>query len=283
YRLYSQRDVDLVRRMQALLETGLAPSEAARQVLREAPAPDRGPPEEDLFGLAVRRIIAAVEALDTAALQTELRRALLFDSGIVAFRRILRPALIEIGDLWHAGRISVASEHLAAHMIAATLLDLMRLMPVPSDADRVLLACFPEEQHVIPLYGVSLDLASWGYRPIVLGARTPPSAIARAIEAVRPALVGLSVTIPPATAGLARETVDAYADVCRDVPWMVGGAAADGIAEFVENRGGHVVHTQDEDSRQEIDRLVGRRAALPRTGATSPTKSRPKRTKSKRA
>ncbi len=277
YRLYSQRDVDLVRRMQALLEKGLSPSEAARQVLDETPAAEPIGATDDPYDLAVRRILAAVESLDTNALQIELRRALLLDSGIVAYQRILRPALVEIGALWHAGKISVASEHFASHLIASSLLDLMRLTAVPQDAERVLLACFPEEQHVIPLYGAGLELASWGYRPVVLGARTPASAIARGIEAIRPALVGLSVTISPGSAGHAREIVDAYADACRDVPWVVGGAAAPTVGTFVEARGGHVMPSSPEEARRLVERVVAAGRGAARGAKRAPAVAKPAR------
>jgi DNA-binding transcriptional MerR regulator len=270
YRLYSQRDVDLVRRMQALLEQGLSPSEAARQLLGETPPPEAIATTDDPYALAVQRLLAAVESLDATALQIELRRALLLDSGVVAFQRILRPALVEIGELWHAGKISVASEHFASHMIASVLLDLVRLTPIPPDAPRALLACFPEEQHVIPLYGAGLELASWGYRPVVLGARTPASAIARALEAIKPAIVGLSVTITPGSAGHVREIVDAYADACRDIPWVVGGAAAAAMTPFVEARGGHVLPADSDGARRLVDQVVAASVAGGRRARPAP-------------
>jgi methanogenic corrinoid protein MtbC1 len=104
-------------------------------------------------------------------------------------------------------------------------------------------ACFADEDHALPLYGVAFGFIQWGLRPIVLGARTPPSAIRHAVESIQPALVGLSVTVTP-PAYRARELVDAYAEACGAVPWIVGGPAAEDLRDFVEASGGMVVGTQ---------------------------------------
>lgn len=271
YRLYSDRDVDLVRRMRALIDEGIAPNEAARSLLASsqteaAPALE---PSADPYALAVDRIVDAAARLDTSAIQAEVRRALLLDSGLAAFERVLRPALIKVGDLWHAGELSVASEHFASHVITAATLDLLRLLPVPPDAPRVLVGCFAEEQHLIPLYGAALELAAWSYQPIIVGARTPPAAIARAVEALAPELVGLSVTIAPNPPSAARELVDAYADACRGVPFVVGGAGAGALAAWVEARGGIVAPRDPIERRRRIDdALIARgRPGAPKPGA----------------
>lgn len=238
YRLYSRADVEMVKRMKALIDAGVAPNEAARQL--QADVTTVAPPtvDADLFGTMVDRIFAAARAMDLDALERELQRALLVDSGIVAFDRVLRPALIRIGDAWHAGELSIAAEHLASRMIANTTQDLLRLTRVPEGARTVLLGCFADELHTLPLQGAALAFASLGVRPIVLGARTPPQGIARAIEAVTPDWVGLSATVVPQPPSHVRELVDGYADACGATPWFVGGGAAEALRAFVEPRGG---------------------------------------------
>ena len=257
YRLYSGRDVERVKRMQTLVDGGLAPSEAAKAVLNEeeaAPLPSMG--ESDVFEEATARVVQAARLIDTNAISQEIRRALLLDSGLMAFRKVLGPALVQIGELWHAGEISVAGEHAATHLIGAAVLDLVRLQPVSADAPRALLGCFPDEQHGVPLYGAALELATWGYRPIVLGPRTPPVAIARGIEAVAPAIVGLSVTVAPGSPAAMREIVDGYGDAVGVVPWVVGGSAADSMRTFIEARGGHVMPDDPKEARALVDALA---------------------------
>ncbi len=255
YRLYSDRDVTLIRRMRGLVESGIAPNDAARQLLQDDLRVQAEPVLADPFATSVERIVSAAERMDGAGLQLELKRASMLDSGLTTFERVLRPALIAIGEKWHAGELSIAAEHLASHLIAATLLDLLRLTAVPTDARSILMACFADEQHSIPLYGSALRFASWGYRPILLGVRTPPSAIARGVEALAPDAVGLSVTIAPQPASAARELVDAYADACRDTPWFVGGQGAAALAPLIVARKGMVIPDAADQAKKALDRL----------------------------
>ena len=108
-----------------------------------------------------------------------------------------------------------------------------------------------------------MRLASWGTRPVFLGARTPPGAVQTAVEATTPKLVALSVSVAPARAR-ARELVDGYSSACGGVPWIVGGEGAEGIADLVRKAGGHVAPAEPGAVRAEIRRLLHRPAEAAR-------------------
>jgi cobalamin-dependent methionine synthase I len=147
------------------------------------------------------------------------------------------PALIRVGELWERGEISVAHEHLVSDRVATYLCSRLRVTAPAEVRGKVLLACFPDEQHGLALLAVALRFAVWGYRPIVLGPRTPAKALAEAVRTLEPDLVGLSVTIAP-DARRGRALVAAYAKAVGDVPWLVGGAGAGALAGPVEAAGG---------------------------------------------
>jgi DNA-binding transcriptional MerR regulator/methylmalonyl-CoA mutase cobalamin-binding subunit len=256
YRLYSEADVALVRRMSDLVKQGVSAAEAARSVLA---ASERDVPtsagELDPFAAAHARIIDAVVRFDPDALELEAKRVLSLGSGLVIFDRVIGPALRRIGELWHEGVITIAQEHLASQLILETLMDLLRLSQPAGSSRRVALACFSDEDHVLGLYGAALRFASWGFRTMILGARTPPSAIARVVSSLDPDVVALSVTIPPSPA-LGRELVDGYADACRTTPWIVGGDAAVGLRSWVEARGGLFGGGDPQDLRRGLDRAI---------------------------
>lgn len=255
YRLYGDADVKLVRKMRELVDSGVAPAEAARQVLAEStPAP---PPEQviDPYEAAADRIVAATTAFDPDAVAIEVSRALALGPSVTIFDRALAPALQRIGDLWHQGTITVAQEHLAAHIVMSSLSDMIRFAQPVGEARRAVLACFADEDHQIPLQGAALHLASWGFRVVMIGARTPPAAIARAVETLSPDLVALSTTMEPPPAR-ARELVDAYADACRGVTWLVGGQASEGMRPWIEARGGVVATSLTGDLHRRIDRAI---------------------------
>ena len=262
YRLYSDADVQTIRKMRDLVEHGMAPAEASRQVLAESPAPTAtGAADEpsDPYALACDRIVEATVQFNPDALQLEVSRALALGPSVSIFDRTLAPALQRIGDLWHDGTITIAQEHLASQVLFGTLSDLLRLAQPEDASRRIALACFADEEHALSLYGVALRFASWGFRAVMIGARTPPAAVARVVETLAPDLVALSATITPPPPR-ARELVDAYADACRGTTWIVGGQASESMRSWIEKRGGLVASETVSEMRKEIDKAIaGRR------------------------
>ena len=266
YRVYSDEDILHIQRLRALCSDGMSPSEAAKIVLAEAaqPMPDLaiGDPYEQVRN----QIVQAVEAFDPDGIEMAVNRALTLGSASVICERVIVPVMFEIGALWHSGQITIAQEHLATQLLETTARKLIGLMHPPPGSRRVLLACFAEDEHTLPLYGIALHLAQASFRTVMLGSRTPPSAIRQAVQHLKPACVGLSVTLPPPP-HRARELVDAYADACGATPWVVGGQAADGLAPLVEDRGGVVV--PHDDVRQAI-RTIETSIARRKRGAKVP-------------
>ena len=263
YRLYSDEDVALILKMRDLVKAGMAPAESARHLLSEpahgapanAPVPGSALVDTDPYTAASDRIVEATRRFDPDALEEEVSKTLTLGPAVAIFERTIGPALREIGDLWHAGAITVAQEHLASNVLGGTLIHLMRLAQ-PADATRrIALACFADEDHVLGLYGVGLRFASWGFRTLMLGARTPPPAIARVVDSLAPDLVGLSVTISPPPPR-ARELVDAYADACRSTAWLIGGDGSEPMRAWIEDRGGICVGRDLAGARQTIERVV---------------------------
>ncbi|MFZ6181874.1 MerR family transcriptional regulator [Nannocystis pusilla] len=255
YRLYSDRDVERIRRVRELCEAGMAPSEAARTVLAtddEIAAAARV--EADNDELAVQRILEAVDHFDPDRIEAAVKSSLFLGPAVTVFERVFSPALVQIGDRWAQGSLSVAQEHLAAEILGSTLRFLLRLVQPEHARRQVVLACFADEEHTGPLYGVGLRLATWSIKSIVLGARTPPEAMRHMIDQLRPDIVGLSATVAPAPDRL-RALLDGYAEACGDTPWIVGGLAAEAMREPLLARGGHIAPTAKEQLHELIQSL----------------------------
>lgn len=241
YRLYSERDIEMINRLRELCDGGMAPAQAAKLVLQEeergAAPPAPGSEEADPFGLARDKIVEAVEDFDPFDLDDAVRAAMFLGSPETTFDRVLGPAMRLIGDRWHDGSFSVAQEHMASEILGNAIRDMLRLVQ-PKDRERIaILACTADEDHSLPLYGLAFRFASWGIRSLILGARTPPAAIRHANEALRPKFIALSISLIPAP-HRARELFDDYAAACMDTPWIVGGAAIGKVSADVERAGG---------------------------------------------
>lgn len=259
YRLYSDADVDVIRAMRDLVNNGTAPAEAARVVLASKPQPPSAiNVDQDPLTTVRDRIVEATLRFDPDAVDLEVRRSLTMGTAVAIYEQALGPALQRVGDLWHEGTITIAQEHVTSQIILGAALDLVRLSQPADSSRKAVLGCFADEEHAIGLYGVALRFASWGYRTTLLGARTPPVAVSRVVESLEPDVVALSTSIAPPPPR-ARELVDAYADVCRGVVWVVGGAAAEGMKPWVEARGGIVWDGDANDLRRRIDHALTER------------------------
>lgn len=254
YRLFSEHDVASIRRLKELCDGGMAPAEAAKLVARIEEASNT-PVEGDPYSRACEAILRAVTDFDPQALELAVRSAMFLGSATTVYTRVLAPVMREVGDGWHGGTLSVAQEHMTSEMLGSVARDMLRLLDPQPDARPAIVACFADEEHALPLYGVAFTLIQAGLSPLVLGARTPPSAIRHAVESIQPAVVALSVTVAP-PAYRSRELVDEYAEAVGNVPWIMGGAGVEDLRELVEQAGGIVVAGRSLDElRGVLERL----------------------------
>ncbi|HEU4411207.1 MAG TPA: MerR family transcriptional regulator [Polyangiaceae bacterium] len=240
YRLYTAGDVEQVRRMRLLVEQGVAPAEAARVARATPPLPDDLAPAGGAPGgavdLARARLLAAAQRFDAPSLDAELARLSMLLDATTLYERVLSPLLVDVGRRWREGGLSVAQEHMLSDRVENALRAALKTLERP-EGPLVLVACIDREQHVLGMLGAALKLAASGARVVVLGAMTPPEAVAEAVSAMAPRLVGLSAcVVPPSPRALMR----AYGRACAGTPWVLGGAAAEPLREAAAEAGGFV-------------------------------------------
>lgn len=238
YRLYTVEDVELVKRMRELVDGGVSPSDAARIVLAIPAAPVANDASEapDGLDLARERLLSATQRYDGAAIDMELTRLSMLVDAQTLYERVVSPLVVEVGERWHGGVLSVAQEHLLSERLELTLRTALRTLEKP-DGPVVLLGCVDQESHVIGLLGAALRFAASGARVVLLGAVTPPTAIGDAVRSMAPRLVGLSISV--VTRG-SRALLKAYGKACGTTPWVVGGPGAEEVEEEVTAAGGIV-------------------------------------------
>lgn len=260
YRVYSDADIELIRRVRELCDQGMAPSEAAKLVLadleqRKAPSANSADP----FAHAAEAIVQAVAAFDPSQIESAVRHAMALGPATSIFDHVFKPALVEIGQRWHDGTFTVGQEHIASQIIEAATTSMLRLVQRDHSDRTALLACFADDTHTLSSYGFALHMASWGFGVVRLGARTPPHAIRQAVEELSPSIVGLSSTIVPA-AHRARELIEEYASACSNTPWVVGGLAAHDLADLVRQHGGTIIEGfEPRQVRRVIESLISNR------------------------
>lgn len=117
-------------------------------------------------------IVTATIATDVDALGHLVDQALTLPTLDESFAEVLTPALIDVGERWATGTVSVAQEHLASSAVRAALQKLLSDQRADVRGTAVL-ACAPGELHEIGLLMLAVLLRSDGWRVAYLGADTP--------------------------------------------------------------------------------------------------------------
>jgi len=226
FRLYSEADESRVRRMQAHLARGLSAAEAARAVLGEdsgaghgrAAGPDRAAPAAGELPGDLRR---ALDAFDEPAAQAALDRLVSDLSVTTVLRDVVLPYLTELGERWESGTASIAQEHFASNIIRGRLAGLARGWG-NGHGPRAVLACPPGELHDLALMVFGIVLNRNGWRIDYLGMNTPVEELTRTVDARRPDLVVLAVTLPENLEPLVAQLTA----LARRAPLALAGAGA---------------------------------------------------------
>ncbi len=224
FRLYSEADLERVRRMQDYLAHGLSAAQAARAAIdSEPPAPVKAVANPDGLAEAAEALSQALDEFDEPAAQAVLDRLFATLTVETVIRDVLMPYLHQLGERWAAGSVNVAQEHFASNVIRSRLASLARGWG-HGRGPRAVLACLPGELHDIALLAFGVVLNRNGWRIEYLGASTPLDDVIRMVAAGRPDLVVISGTRRDAFTDL----TDDLTRLARMVTLGIAGHGADG-------------------------------------------------------
>lgn len=231
YRYFSEGDIAAIGRMRDLVAEGVPPSRAAEMVV-ETESSTVGPrSEQDL----ATELVEALVALDESRAEDVLSVAVALYPLDVVLLDVMRPALVQVGELWHAGSISVATEHFASNYLQGRLRGLLRVMPDAGGGPRIVVACAPGEQHEIGGLILAVLLKRSGFGVVYLGANTPISDLASLVSEHRADAVMMSITTRESLAQL-----KAGRSLLRSLPGLLvlGGKALEQSPELAAELGG---------------------------------------------
>jgi len=205
YRLYSERDIAILRWLKNRVDEGISISNAVGELrsmtsnnlwpeaIPTAPRPaqttsDRPP---DLYASQLYRALIKHDENRAGDLLREVHA--LFDLMTVCMD-VLVPALREIGEAWYRGEIRVTTEHFASAYLRGKLLSLLQAYPSRRNAPLILIGCAPMEQHELGSLMLAVLLRSEGLRVEYLGPDIPVEDLADYAIYEQPAMVILSAT-----------------------------------------------------------------------------------------
>lgn len=109
------------------------------------------------------------------------------------YERVIQAALEEVGELWSAGRLSVADEHLATAHARKVVASLIPAIVWRDSGPLALLTCAEGELHDFGVQLMGDLLALQGWRIVNYGANTPAGDLVEKAKRLSPTFVGISV------------------------------------------------------------------------------------------
>jgi excisionase family DNA binding protein len=112
------------------------------------------------------------------------------------YEELVFPPLMEIGEQWHRGTLTIDQEHIASNTLQEALaLFQAEIFHKEPHGLTALCACYETELHDIVLRCIAYFLEVEGWKVLFLGQSSPVNAIVQAIKTKKPHLVALSATI----------------------------------------------------------------------------------------
>jgi DNA-binding transcriptional MerR regulator len=172
HRRYTRDQLDRIRRMRDLIAQGRRPVDAAALVKAGHATSARALVRAFLHGAHELAPESIARTLQIAHQTLGLDRTI---------DEVLLPAMREVGERWHAGRIDVAHEHLATNVTRAWLSTLTPTDP-PRPQPPIILSCGPRDHHTLGLEAIGVLLRHRLLDCRLLGARTPSQSLSQAVQ-----------------------------------------------------------------------------------------------------
>jgi methanogenic corrinoid protein MtbC1 len=233
HRLYSDADLRRISQIKSWQREGCSLDQVReRLALRDSLA------DPALLATRFLRLIEDGELEDARKLVLDAERAGV--SATTLFLEVLRPALIQVGEYWAAGQLSVYEEKAISEVCRELVADLtVRHAPDYPAGPLVLAACVEGERHELGLRMVNGILRQNGYRVRYLGADVATTFLLDAVASYQPEAVLLS-TSGDWSAMSCIDAVDRVMSLAGDSSSprvFVGGRMIDQVAGRIEELG----------------------------------------------
>lgn len=262
HRLYSQRDIEIIKWLMAKQREGLSISHAV-DLWNELTKSGQDPlPEPVMKAVSfpsanldtIRQAwLEACLAFDENTAEQVLNQAFALHPPETVCIEVLQRGLSEIGEMWYRAEVTVQQEHFTSALAQRRLDALITAAPPPTRPQTILIGCTPGEQHTFTPLLFSLLLRRRGLKVVYLGANVPIQRFNETIMSVKPHLVILSAQLLQSANGL-RETA-AYLNA-SGARVAYGGRVFNLIPELRKRIPAHFLGKSIPDAVQSVETLI---------------------------
>ncbi len=225
HRLYTEDDVERIRRVLDLLDQGISISQV-KPLLEQIPGKAVSAAVSgsgDVWKSYQQKMLQAIERFNEDALDKIYNEALSLYPVDVVSERLVTPLLRVLGEQWEESDTGIAQEHFFSVYLRNKLGSRIQHLGQRSSNPLLLLACLPGEFHEIGLLLLALGAVDFGYRILVLGANLPLEQLPGVVEKRPCAGIVLSSSYRPSRSVLEKKLPELVRKV--EVPGC--GASAD--------------------------------------------------------
>lgn len=226
YRLYSERDIAIIRWLKQQVDAGMSISQAVAWL--DKLSEEVGGQDNALLPTATDDPVGTLTALpmhrsavrDLFSLQQELLHSLLHFDKVAADQlmaeafalytieqvgeELVTPLLVEIGERWHRGDVSITTEHYISTYLLQRLMMLLHATPATSRGQDIWVGCAPSELHEVGPLLLAVFLRRAGFHVHYLGRNLPADDLVQEVRRRQPAMVLFSAGSEEAVHGLQR-------------------------------------------------------------------------------
>jgi MerR family transcriptional regulator, light-induced transcriptional regulator len=204
HRLYSERDIAIIRWLRDRTEEGMNISHAVMLLVSVLESAESITLNDTARSLAIMadELINALTSFDASTAERTISEAFAIYPFEEVLIQLVQPSMIEIGERWHRGEINVAAEHFATEYVRRKMAGLLNVFENNAQRDTIVVGCAPAELHDIGVLFASLFLVRRGWHVVYLGAQVPLEDLIETVEAVSPTMVCLSASTFETVSGL---------------------------------------------------------------------------------
>lgn len=199
HRLYSERDIALIRWLRDRTAEGLTISQAIALMASGGEANitwlnSAVDTEPRSFERVTAQLVAALCDYEGTRAEQVLSEAFALYPLEEVFLNIIQPAMIEIGEQWHQGKLSITAEHFATQFIRRKLATLFNTYNITDGRGLIIVGCAPGEQHDLGTLFISIFLVRRGWQVVYLGPDVPLHDLIGTIRRIQPDLVCMAAS-----------------------------------------------------------------------------------------
>jgi len=196
---------------------------------------------ENLLEEVLSDSMLAIRNYDAKKLESILLNASAKLTQPILIEELIIPLVYKVGDLWHTGEIRVANEHLASSVIRGFLYNLLDSYSLNDSAPVMVTATPRGQEHELGALIAGVVAASSGWKVIYLGSNLPAEEIGAVVSYLKARVVALSIVYPNDDLHLKHELKKFKHLLPDGVSIIVGGRAANGYYDVLDEIGANVV------------------------------------------